>query len=302
MGPGGRRIPRGPLEAQAFVNRLLLLAAAFLFSTGGAAIKATTLTSWQVACFRSAVAAAALLALVPAAHRGWTRRAMLAALPYAATVVLFVLANKLTTAANAIFLQSTAPLYLLLLGPWLLKERVRRADLALAGVLAAGMALFFIGTERAAATAPDPVTGNLIAAASGAAWALTIAGLRWSGGSMSTVAAGSLIAVAITLPMALPVASATPGDWAAIVYLGVFQVGLAYACLTRALRRVPAFEAGALLLVEPALNPVWAYAVHGEQPSVWAVAGGALILAAAIIKARPEQAPPLSASSRRGCS
>ena len=98
-------------------NRLLLLAAAFLFSTGGAAIKATALTSWQVACFRSGVAALALLALVPAARRGWTRRTLIAALPYAATVLLFVLANKLTTSANAIFLQSTAPLYLLLLGP-----------------------------------------------------------------------------------------------------------------------------------------------------------------------------------------
>ena len=278
-----------------YANRLLLLAAAFLFSTGGAAIKATTLTSWQVACFRSMAATVALVALVPAARRGWTRHSLIAALPYAATMVLFVLANKLTTSANAIFLQSTAPLYLLLLGPWLLKEPLRRADLLLAAVVGLGMALFFIGSERVVATAPDPVKGNLIAAASGAAWALTIAGLRWLGrgadpeAGMATVAAGNLMAVAITLPMALPVARIAPADWMAIAYLGVFQIGLAYACLTRAMRHVPAFEAGALLLVEPALNPVWAYAAHGERPSLWAVAGGALILAAALVKARPRK-------------
>lgn len=278
-----------------YANRLLLLAAALLFSTGGAVIKATALTSWQVACFRSAVAALALVVLVPAARHGWSRRALAVAVPYAATMLMFVAANKLTTSANAIFLQSTAPLYLLLIGPWLLKEPVRRADLLLAAVVGLGMALFFIGSERVVATAPDPVKGNLIAAASGVAWALTIAGLRWLGrgadpeAGMATVAAGNLMAIVLCLPMALPVAHVAPADWMAIAYLGVFQIGLAYACLTRAMRNVPAFEAGALLLVEPVLNPVWAYAVHGERPSLWAVAGGALILAAALVKARPRK-------------
>ena len=267
-------------------NRLLLLAAALLFSTGGAAIKATSLTSWQVACFRSAVAAVAILALVPSARRAWTWRSVVASLAYAATMILFVSANKLTTSANAIFLQDTAPLYLLLLGPWLLGERLRRADLLLAATLALGMALFFLGAERAAATAPDPFRGNLIAAFSGLAWALTIAGLRWIGRSdgagLPAVVAGNVIACLGCLPMALPVAHAGWTDAAAIVYLGVFQIGLAYACLTRAIRHVPAFEASAVLLAEPAMNPVWAFLVHGERPGAWAVAGGALILGATL--------------------
>ena len=109
-------------------NRLLLLAAAVLFSTGGAAIKATSLTGWQIASFRAGVAAAVLLALIPGSRTGWSWRAALVGIAYASMLVLFVLATKLTTAADAIFLQSTAPLYLLLLSPWLLHERIQRAD------------------------------------------------------------------------------------------------------------------------------------------------------------------------------
>ena len=107
-------------------SRYGVLAAALLFSTGGAAIKACSLTGWQVAGFRSGVAAVALWLLVPGARRQWNWRTLLAGIFYAATLILFVTANKLTTSANAIFLQSTAPLYLLLLGPLVLREPVRR--------------------------------------------------------------------------------------------------------------------------------------------------------------------------------
>lgn len=267
-------------------HRLLLLAAAFLFSTGGAAIKATALNGWQVACFRSLVAAAALLVLVPAARRGWSWRLLPAALAYASTLILFVTANKLTTSANAIFLQSTAPLYLALLGPWLLREPLRRTDFALMAAVALGMGLFFLGAERAALTAPDPARGNLLAAVSGLTWALTIAGLRWlgkhgsSGSATATVAAGNLISFLACLPRALPVSHASAGDLAVIVYLGIFQIGLAYLCLTLALPHVPAFEASTLLLAEPAMNPLWSWLLHGESPGHWALAGGAVILAA----------------------
>ena len=109
--------------------RLQLVFAALLFSTGGAAIKASTLSGWQVASFRSGVAALTLLLLVPAARRGWGWRPALVGVAYAATLILFVTANKLTTSANTIFLQATSPVYLLLLGPLFLKEPVRRSDL-----------------------------------------------------------------------------------------------------------------------------------------------------------------------------
>ena len=109
-------------------GELAKIAAATLFSTGGAAIKATALTGWQVASFRSGLAAVAVFLFVPLARKSWSPRVALVSLVYAATMVLFVVSNKATTAANAIFLQSTAPLYILLLAPWLLKEKPHRSD------------------------------------------------------------------------------------------------------------------------------------------------------------------------------
>jgi DME family drug/metabolite transporter len=270
--------------------RLQLLAAAFLFSTGGAAIKAAGMNGWQIACFRSGIAAVALLLMIPAARRGWTRQAALVGVAYAACLVLFVLANRLTTAANTIFLQSTAPLYLLFLAPWLLHEPVRREDLGFMLAVGAGLALFFVGVEQPAVTAPDPVRGNLLALASGFCWALAIAGLRWlsrdkaRGSPIAAVVSGNITAFLISLPMALPVGSHGVGDWAIMGYLGIFQIGLAYVFVTRAIQRIPALEASVILLLEPVLNPVWAWVVQRETPGAWALLGGAIILGATTYK------------------
>ncbi len=270
------------------LNRLLLLLTALLFSTGGAAIKATQLTNWQVAGFRSAVAAVAVVVLVPEARRGWNARVLLVASAYAGTLLCFVLANKATTAANAIYLQSTAPLYVLGLSPWLLRERIRRHDALFGLVVAAGLMLFFVANETPVATAPHPLRGNILAALSGITWALTITGMRWLGrqgksGATATVVAGNLIAAVVALPMALPVSRAGWNDAAVILYLGIFQIGLAYFFMTRAIRHVPAFETATLLMLEPAINPVWAWLVHGERPAALALAGGALILGASFV-------------------
>lgn len=272
--------------------RLRLAGAAVLFSTGGAAIKAAQFTSWQVASLRSGIAALALLLLLPAARRGWTWRAWLVGVAYAVTLTLFVLANKLTTSANTIFLQSTAPLYLLLLGPWLLREHVRPRDLGVMLAVAVGLLLFFLGSERPVATAPDPVRGNMLAALSGVAWAFTVVGLRWlgtverqgGGSGLAAVVIGNLLAFAGCLPAALPLGAHAAQDWVTVIYLGVFQIGLAYILVTSALRQLRAFEASMILLIEPALNPLWAWAVHGEVPGPWAFAGGAIILGATTLK------------------
>jgi len=283
--PSGRR-PPAMTASPLLGNRLLLVAAAVLFSTGGAAIKAATLGGWQIASMRSGVAAVVLLAALPAARRGWSWRMAPVAAAYAATLIAFVLANRLTTAANAIFLQSTAPLYLLLLGPLVLKEPIHRAGLLYMVVVVAGMTLFFVGDQPALVTAPDPPKGNLVALFSGLSYALTLAGLRWTSRSaegnpgLAAVAMGNVLACLVTLPMALPLRSLTLADGAVILYLGAFQIGLAYVCVTRAMRHVTAFEANTVLLLEPALNPVWAWLVHGERPPALALTGGIVIFAA----------------------
>jgi drug/metabolite transporter (DMT)-like permease len=274
------------MSGDALSARLQTLGAALLFSTGGAAIKATSLSGWQVASFRAGIATIALVLLLPAARRRWTARALAVGLAYGATTTLFVAANKLTTAANTIFLQSSAPLYVLLLSPWLLGERIRRADLAYMATLALGLGAFFVGVRPPDRLATDPLLGNVLAICSGVTWALTLLGLRWlgrdtnDGSSMTAVVSGNVMAFLFGLPLALPLGSHGAADWLAVVFLGIVQIGLAYVLLTRALGRVPALEASLLLLIEPVLNPIWTWLLHGEAPGAWAVLGGTLILGA----------------------
>jgi len=272
--------------------RLLVLAAAVLFSTGGAAIKSTSLTAWQVAGFRSAVAALAILVMLGGARRVPDRATWGVGVIYAATMVLFVVANKLTTAANAIYLQATAPLYILLLAPVLLKEPVKRADVVFMIALAFGLGAFFMGQEPASGTAPNPGLGNMAALASGLTWAGTVMGLRYLGrrnpddprATEPSLVAGNILAAAMTLPLALPLGDVPARDLVIIAFLGVFQIGLAYVCLSGGIGGVPALEASLLLLVEPVLNPVWAWLVHGEAPGQWALTGGAIIMAATTLR------------------
>ena len=276
-------------------SQLSVLAAAALFSTGGAAIKASALSASQIAGFRSGVAAPVLLLLVPAARRRWTLPMVLVGGAQAATFMLFVHANRLTTAANTTFLQATAPLYVLLLAPWLLKERPQARDVPfIAGVLLGGIP-FFLGLQAALGTAPNPGRGNLLAALSGLTWALTLIGLRWLrtrqdlnsvGGdpAAATVVCGNVLVFVFSLPAALPVASISALDVGLVVYLGTVQIAVAYVLLTRGLAKVPAFEASLFILAEPVLSVLLTFLIHAERPSVWSIMGGVLILLSTSVK------------------
>lgn len=274
-------------------SRLIVLAAALLFSTGGAAIKAISLSSWQIAGFRSGIAAVALWMLLPSWRRCWAPRVVLVGAAYAATLVLYVTANTLTTAANAIFLQTTAPLYVLLLGPPLLGESNARRDYTAVSLLAAGLVALLMGADAAQRTAPDPLRGDLVAAASGVTWGLALLGLRWLAREPSeagydpaggAVVAGNAIAFGVCLPFALPVAG-TATDWALVSYLGFFQIGLAYVALVRGVRGLRALDVSLLIVLEPLLNPAWAWLVHAETPGAASLAGCGLILAGVLVQA-----------------
>ncbi len=203
-----------------------------------------------------------------------------------ATLLLFVHANKLTTAANTIFLQSTAPLWILALAPRLLGERPRRADVIYTAFLAMGAVTFFLGIQQPLATAPDPRTGNVMALVSGFTWSLALMGLRWVqwgdddpvGAAGATVVFGNVVACVAALPAALPVHSVRPADVAVILYLGLFQIGAAYALMTGAVRRLRALEVALFMLLEPVASGLLAWWLHGERPGPWALGGGALIV------------------------
>lgn len=278
------------------VARLQIVAAAGLFSTGGAAIKATSFDGLSgglaTACLRSGVAAIAIALFLPRSRRNWSLRTLLVGATFAVTLILFVAANKLTTSANTIFLQSTAPLWIAVSAPFLLRERVNRLDVMFMAILGAGLALFFVDSPDPVSTAPQPLLGNLLAVVSGVGWAGTVMGLRWLGrreGTDSAAAAtvaGNLIAFVICLPTAIgPAREAAGEDWLLIVYLGVVQIGLAYVFVTKAMPHLRALEVSLLLYVEPALNPIWSWLIHGETVGALSIAGGVVILGATGAKA-----------------
>ena len=307
---------RAPVVAAAALQAVV---AGILFSTGGAAVKATQLDAWQVAGMRSLIAAAVLLLAIPAARRwaggagpsssvgmiAWwrspaRRRALLLTLGtgccYCLTLVLFVHAAKRTTAAETIFLQSTAPLFVLLLAPLLLRERLTGRQLLFVPLFGAGLAMAFFGGADAAASAPDPRAGNVLATFCGLAYGLTLMGLRAAGRprpvgrdaaapGIAAAACGNVIVCLACLPVVFPFHSVEPGDLAVVAYLGLFQVALAYVFVTRAARVLQAPVVALLLLLEPALTPVWAMWFHGEQPHLLTWLGGAVIAAATVLLA-----------------
>jgi drug/metabolite transporter (DMT)-like permease len=260
--------------------RLEILAAAVLWSTAGAAMKLTGLSGWQVGCGRSAFAAAFVFLAFRAARTRPDRKILLASLAYAGTVLLFSVANKLTTAANAIFIQDTAPLWVVMLSPLLLHERPSRGELLSIPVYGLGLALFFLDELSA-----GQVAGNFVALASGVAFALCIISLRGLGTrAVAAVAWGNVIAALVAAPLWAAGPTPTVLDLVLLAYLGIFQLGLAYALFARGVLHTPAVEASLLVLLEPVLNPIWTFLFAGERPGPWALTGGAIVLGATAVR------------------
>lgn len=255
----------------------LILAAAF-WSFGGLWIKLITLDSLVIAGGRSAIAAV-MIALL-ARGSSWkkpTPAVWFGAIAYAGTVLLFVSATKLTTAANAILLQYTAPIHVALLSPWLLKERITGLDWLTVGAVMVGMSFFFLDQLSA-----DGMIGNVLAIVSGLFFALTVIALRrdhTQGAALQMVLLGNILTALIGLPFAVGV---TPqgNDLLYLGLLGVVQLGLGYLFFVRGVGKVSAIEGALIPMLEPLLNPVWVMLFHGERPSVLSVLGGAFVIAA----------------------
>ena len=262
---------------------LLVFAAAFLWSTGGLFIKWTTLAGLELSFWRSFFAIFTVAIFTRHEGFGINRVTAAASALYAILIILFVMATKTTTAANAIFLQYTAPVYMLILEPLIYKEKFRSRDLITVLVCLGGMALFFVGQLR-----PQDVTGNILALASGFCFALYFLLLRHPRARevnrASSVIYGNTLAVIMTAPWGLAVlTSLTAHDLVGVSYLGVIQLGISYMLFTSGMARgVRSLDAGIVCYVEPVLNPVWVFLVLGERPSAWALLGGAIIIVAVI--------------------
>ena len=266
---------------------ILVLLAVLLWSTGGLFIKMTTLDAFAVNAGRSLFAAITVAIFTYRKGLRLDRFTLLTSLLYAGTLSCFVYANKQTTAANAIFLQYTAPIYILVLSPFILKEKFRFPDLITVVFCLAGMSLFFLETPGAAENrlASNVFLGNIVALLSGIFFGLYFVFLRHprsleNRNPALSVFYGNLLIVLFMLPLLWQNPPAPNGkDWLAILFLGVFQIGIAYVLLTSGIAGgVRSLDASIIGFVEPLLNPVWVFLFVGETPSQWAIIGGAIII------------------------
>ena len=262
---------------------ILVLVAVLLWSTGGLFIKASSLSAYELSGGRSLLAAITVAFFTRREGFGINVVTGIAAVLYAALLLLFVMATKLTTAANAIFLQYTAPIYILIFEPLLYREKFRPRDLTVIACCIIGMSLFFVGQLR-----PEDVSGNLAALASGLCFAFFYLLLRHPRArevnrASSVIYGNLLLALAMAPAMLSGAGNLSARNIGIVTYLGVFQIGLAYTLLTLGVARgVRSLDAGIIGYIEPVLNPVWVFIFLGERPSRWALLGGTIIILAVL--------------------
>ena len=254
-----------------------LVIAALCWSLGGLLIKAVAWPPLAVAGGRGLIAALFLVATNRGLRFTFSRAQVIGALGYAACTVTFCTATKLTTAANAILLQYTAPVWIALFGAWLLGERATRTDWATIAIVLGGMALFFSDSLDLTA-----MLGNSIAVLSGVCFAgMTIALRKQKDTSaVESIILGDLLAFLVGLPWIVSALALSAAGWGSLLALGVVQLGWSYWFYARAIRHVTALEAVLIPVIEPILNPIWVLLLIGERPTSRALIGGLIVLAA----------------------
>ncbi len=252
----------------------LLIGTSILWSFGGLLIKWVSWNPIAIAGMRSAIAAVLLLLVIRRPRFDWSATQLSCAAAYAGTVILFVIANKLTTAANAILLQYTAPIYVAVLGAWFLKEKARLVDWLCIFFTLGGMVLFFLDELTTGG-----LLGNIIAIVSGICFASMIVLMRKqkAGSPIESVLLGNIATALICAPFmfgSMPDRS----SWIGLSLLGILQLGLSYILYSKAIKHVTALEGVLIPVLEPVLNPLWVLLLLGEKPGPWSIAGGFIVL------------------------
>jgi drug/metabolite transporter (DMT)-like permease len=269
----------------------LLLGSAVAWSLGGVLIKSVDWNPIAIAGSRSFIAVLVIAALMPRVLRRISWPIVPGALAYAGTVILFVVSTKLTTAANAIFLQYTAPIYIALIGPWLLREKTKRLDWIIIAIALGGIALFFI--DRLSL---QGLWGIVAGLASGFCFALLTVSMRHQreGSPEAIILLGNLITFFFALPFIFPIENLSRNALG-LVLLGVVQLAIPYLMYAIAIRHVRALDAALISIIEPILNPLWVMLATGERPAFWSIIGGAIVLAASLMRTllRSSGEPPI---------
>lgn len=253
---------------------IFLTMTAVLWSLGGFLIKWISWNPIAIAGMRSAIAAILILVLLGKPKITLSPAQLLGAVAYSATVILFVVSNKYTTAANAIMLQYTAPIYVAIFSAWFLKERTRFLDWVAITLVMGGMVLFFMDHLT-----PGGTLGNILSILSGFSFACLVLLLRKQKDSspIESILLGNIVTALIGLPFMFGKGPGLQG-WIGLLLLGTLQLGISYILYSIAIKQVTAIEAILIPVIEPVLNPVWVFLLLGEKPGFWAIVGGVVII------------------------
>lgn len=269
-----------------------MVATAFLWSLAGLFIKVIDWNPFAIAGARSLVSSLVLLVYLRRPKFHWSLAQVGAAVTCTATMLLFVAANKTTTAANAILLQYVGPVFTAIIGAWILKERARWEHWLAFFFVAFGMVMLFLdklGGGR--------LLGNILAALSGLVFSFYYIFMRMQkdGSPLESILLAHWLTAVLGLGIALflPLPVLTWQAAGAIAMLGIFQVGVSAILFTAAIKRIPAVFANLIAVIEPVFNPLWVFLALGEAPGFTALVGGTVIIAAvtaaSIVSARRAQ-------------
>lgn len=258
-----------------------LILTGLLWSMAGVLIKSIPWPPLAIAGLRSGLAALTMLVYLKKPCFTWSKYQIGAAIAYAATVTLFVLANKLTTAGNAILLQYTAPVYVALMSYSILGERSTKVDWLSIVIMLTGLALFFLDDLTTAG-----YLGNIYAIIAGIAFAFFTVFLRKQKNASpgESILLGNLLTLLIGLPAITTSVSWDIQPWIFTFILGIFQLGIPYILFSIAIKHVSALDAIIYPTIEPIINPVLVYLLIGEALGPWAVWGGLLVLGGVIFR------------------
>ena len=260
---------------------------AFLWSTSGFFIKYLTINAFQISFFRSLIAALTVFFITMARKKKlkfeFDKVSNFAAIFYAGILILFVLATKMTTAANAIFLQFTAPMYLVVLEPLFLKTKFDSKNVVTIIICIFGMVLFFFGKLEL-----GNIYGNLLAIASGMCFAMFSLLLKYkkvkhkNDNTLNNVIMGNVLVAVIAFFVVFPDFTLDLTQSLILLYMGAIQIGVSYIIFNEGIKYVSATESMIIATLEAIFNPIWVFIGIGEMPSVYSIFGGLIIFGAII--------------------
>lgn len=258
---------------------------AFLWSTSGFFIKYLSIGAFQISFFRSGIAAITILTISLLRRKKFRFEfdtvSNFASVFYAGILILFVIATKMTTAANAIFLQFTAPIYLVVLEPLFLKTKFESRNIITILICIAGMVLFFFGKLEIGS-----IYGNLIAICSGICFAMFSLLIKYkkvkhkSENTISSAITGNALVAVIAFIIIFPNLSLSLNETLCLLYMGSIQIGISYMIFNEGIKYVSATESMIIATLEAIFNPIWVFIGIGETPSIYSIFGGVIIFGA----------------------